>query len=79
MKPNNEEEIDESWDPTPKEGEPNIVVIAKGPLLVYGDLIIQNKDGSIVKKSKSVGFCRCGASKNKPFCDGMHKNIPFDD
>jgi len=24
-----------------------------------------------------VGFCRCGQSKNKPFCDGSHKTCGF--
>ncbi len=25
----------------------------------------------------SVALCRCGASQNKPFCDGAHKNCNF--
>ena len=61
----------------PTTGEPNVVVMDKGPLMVYGDLLIKDTDGQLIEKKKAVGFCRCGASSNKPFCDGSHKNIVF--
>ncbi len=48
-----------------------------GPLLVYGNVVIKNADGVLSKKNNVTAFCRCGASGNKPFCDGSHKKIDF--
>ncbi len=48
-----------------------------GPLLVFGDLEISHPDGSVESKSKTTAFCRCGASSNKPFCDGAHLKANF--
>ena len=48
-----------------------------GPLMVYGNLSVRSSDGSIAKKNKATAFCRCGASGNKPFCDGSHNKIAF--
>jgi len=31
-----------------------------------------------VQNETRVAFCRCGASKNKPFCDGTHNAIGFE-
>ncbi|MBV6646661.1 MAG: (4Fe-4S)-binding protein [Cyclobacteriaceae bacterium] len=59
--------------PSPNEVEP----IPNGPLMVYGELVLKNTDGTVAHKSKATAFCRCGASDNKPFCDGSHKNIGF--
>ena len=56
-----------------------IEVTANGPLLVHGDLIVKGKDGSEISKSQITAFCRCGASSNKPYCDGTHKKIDFKD
>ena len=55
-----------------------VVVMDKGPLLVTGDLEVKGKDGSVEMKSKTTAFCRCGASSNKPYCDGSHNAIDFD-
>lgn len=55
-----------------------IDVLPNGPILVYGNLKIIDSKGNEVEKSTRTAFCRCGASKNKPFCDGQHKTIGFE-
>lgn len=57
--------------------EANIEVLANGPLLVYGTLHITNSDGTKEVKNKATAFCRCGASENKPYCDGAHIKLNF--
>ncbi len=52
-------------------------VMPDGPLLVYGNLSVKGPDGSESKRSKVTAFCRCGASGNKPYCDGSHVKIGF--
>ena len=49
-----------------------------GPLLVYGNISIKDSSGNLTKKHKVTALCRCGASKNKPFCDGSHLNVNFE-
>jgi len=48
-----------------------------GPLLVDGPIRLTKPDGTVEIKEKSTAFCRCGASANKPYCDGQHRNINF--
>ncbi|MBS1686816.1 MAG: (4Fe-4S)-binding protein [Bacteroidetes bacterium] len=48
-----------------------------GPLLVYGNVTVKNSKGELMKKNNVTAFCRCGASNNKPFCDGTHRKIEF--
>ena len=43
-----------------------------GPYAVRGELQIDGVDAGF-----RATLCRCGASKNKPFCDGSHKHIGF--
>jgi uncharacterized Fe-S cluster protein YjdI len=50
-----------------------------GPLMVYGNVTIKDSKGNLTKKNNATAFCRCGASSNKPFCDGSHKKIGFED
>jgi len=58
----------------------HIVEVSKnGPLLVYGNIQVKDKTGQISTKNKVTAFCRCGASGNKPYCDGTHKKIGFKD
>jgi uncharacterized Fe-S cluster protein YjdI len=54
-----------------------VEVSQNGPLLVYGNISIKDNDGNVSKKNKVTAFCRCGASGNKPYCDGSHKKIGF--
>ncbi len=52
-------------------------VMPDGPLLVYGNLSVKHSNGDVDKRNNVTAFCRCGASANKPFCDGSHKKIEF--
>ncbi len=56
-----------------------VEVAKNGPLMVYGNLKVKHHDGSETVKNKVTAFCRCGASANKPFCDGSHIRIGFKD
>lgn len=51
--------------------------LPNGPLLVYGTVQIRQGENEPVIKHKVTAFCRCGASSNKPFCDGTHTKIGF--
>jgi len=69
-----------------------IVVSKNGPYLVSGSvpmsllnigvddkgLSTQWVEGDKFPESESCALCRCGGSKNKPFCDGTHAKIGFD-
>jgi len=65
--------------PAPTENATKIVVAPNGPLIVHGNLSVQHSDGSETSKNKVTAFCRCGASCNKPYCDGSHNKIGFKD
>lgn len=50
-----------------------------GPYLVKGPVTLVDQDGNqIAAKGKNIALCRCGASQNKPFCDGSHNQIGFE-
>ncbi|MEO5593246.1 MAG: (4Fe-4S)-binding protein [Chitinophagaceae bacterium] len=59
-------------------GITNIECLVNGPLLVKGDIVVKKSDGTEEVKTGSVALCRCGASKNKPYCDGGHRAIGFE-
>jgi CDGSH-type Zn-finger protein/uncharacterized Fe-S cluster protein YjdI len=48
-----------------------------GPLKVRGNLEIVSGTGRMVARVTSAFLCRCGGSRNKPFCDGTHATIGF--
>lgn len=58
--------------------ETKVQVMANGPLLVHGQLEITGADGEKEIKKRTTAFCRCGASGNKPYCDGQHNKIGFE-
>lgn len=56
-----------------------ITVLKNGPLLVDGDLTLNDADGATYDLAgrPSIALCRCGHSENKPFCDGNHRKGNF--
>ncbi len=56
-----------------------IAVIRDGPLWVSGGIPVERRDGKPWEIRNRVTLCRCGASQNKPLCDGTHKEIGFTD
>ncbi len=67
------------------EFEPSIGLIedpqkcCSGPLWVKGGIPIDSGDGRQYELRNRVTLCRCGASSNKPFCDGEHIETKFQD
>jgi len=51
--------------------------IENGPLSVNGSLEICSGTGRTVDRTEQVFLCRCGASANKPYCDGSHNRVGF--
>ena len=51
--------------------------LPNGPLLIYGNIKVKDNEGNQNQKNNVTAFCRCGASSNKPYCDGSHVRIGF--
>lgn len=79
-----------AWDnatgqPIEPEYEPAIHLIedpaknCSGPIAVRGGVQVVGADGFEYEVRNRMTLCRCGASKNKPFCDGTHASIGFSD
>ena len=64
-------------EPEEVEYEPMIAVIPDGPLWVLGGIPVETPDGFVFEARNRQLLCRCGQSKNKPFCDGTHWDIKF--
>jgi uncharacterized Fe-S cluster protein YjdI len=56
---------------------PRITPLANGPLQISSGCQVQHKDGTLEVISQTRYLCRCGASNNKPWCDGSHRKIDF--
>jgi CDGSH-type Zn-finger protein len=52
-----------------------ISIRPNGPILVSGDFVLKDGEGREfgLAGRRNVALCRCGASKDKPFCDGSHR------
>src|SRR5436190_24334845 len=50
-----------------------------GPVYLSGDLALTTADGDVGLPDTGIALCRCGASRNKPFCDGSHQHAGFRD
>jgi CDGSH-type Zn-finger protein len=63
--------------------KPKILSLPNGPYYLINNMEpkivenLQNSEGEPLSTIRGVALCRCGASKNKPFCDGTHGTIGF--
>ncbi len=55
-----------------RDGELTVQPTKNGPLHVIGNLEVVSGTGRTVHKTTDAWLCRCGHSKNKPYCDGSH-------
>jgi CDGSH-type Zn-finger protein len=56
-----------------------ITVRPNGPLRVEGHIVLTDADGKEwdLAGKPAISLCRCGASQNRPFCDGSHNKVGF--
>ncbi len=56
-----------------------VEVLNNGPYIVTGLKKMVNSKSEQLDIKEKVALCRCGASQNKPYCDGSHREINFTD
>jgi len=54
-----------------------IEAIENGPYIVSCEVELIDANGTKFPVEKRMALCRCGASTEKPFCDGTHSKIGF--
>jgi CDGSH-type Zn-finger protein len=56
-----------------------VTIFNNGPIRVEGEFTVVDAEGKEfgLGGRTAIGFCRCGLSENKPFCDGMHARQGF--
>lgn len=59
--------------------EPGVTVVRDGPYAVRGGIGLVGQEMGEGASEERYALCRCGASKNKPFCDGSHQKAGFRD
>lgn len=74
----NKDKNDENPASEPSKAETSIEVTKNGPCIIKGNFEIKDSEGNILEPKNVVALCRCGASTNKPFCDGSHGKIGFE-
>ncbi len=58
--------------------EVKITVRPNGPYRIEGPVTLEDMDGNRFQLPEGrIALCRCGGSKNKPFCDSSHREISF--
>lgn len=60
-----------------RNGKLSVTTGKNGPLLISGSVEICSGTGRTVTRMQKAALCRCGASANKPFCDGAHNKMGF--
>jgi uncharacterized Fe-S cluster protein YjdI len=64
---------------TVKMNKVSIKATKNGPFLVKGLVEVEDSSGEVrISEGNTTALCRCGASSNKPFCDGSHTAAKFE-
>ena len=58
-------------------GKLEVIPYPNGPLGISGPVEICAGTGRTLNRTVKTALCRCGASNNKPYCDGSHKDAGF--
>jgi len=69
--------VNDQSDDSP-ETQVTIVVAGNSAYRISGNVRLEDADGNEIETRERFSLCRCGASQNKPFCDGSHKSIGFE-
>ena len=70
-----EQRVRSTSEPT---GAARIEITDHGPYRVRGDVVIFDAEGNLLRDGGTWCLCRCGGSRNKPFCDATHGLKGFD-
>jgi len=54
-----------------------VTIIKNGPIIIKGSFKVIDVDKNEIITEKTASLCRCGLSKNRPFCDGTHLKSGF--
>ena len=60
-----------------RDGPLSIEATANGPLHLVGSVEVITGTGKTINRVTDTSLCRCGQSKNKPYCDGSHRAAGF--
>jgi uncharacterized Fe-S cluster protein YjdI len=66
--------------PSRVEAGPPVTVVtlsSDGPLVLEGRVRVRTAGGETVREADRVALCRCGGTRNQPFCDGSHVRVGF--
>ena len=58
--------------------KPKIFVKPNGSIRDTGEVDFVDSEGNVIKSESALSLCRCGHSKDKPFCDGSHREAGFE-
>jgi CDGSH-type Zn-finger protein/uncharacterized Fe-S cluster protein YjdI len=64
-------------DGNPEEAKTEVSIIKNGPIIIKGSFKVIDVDKNEIITERTTSLCRCGHTKNRPFCDGTHLKSDF--
>jgi len=61
-----------------RDEETRILIAPNGPYAIQGGVDLEGVEWGKGASREHYALCRCGMSRNKPFCSGAHWDVPFD-